>query len=224
MLVMQAANRASLPAAWASIPNVPSGVPSAADSTRGISWLDMSGNSNLREFRTIPEPESMYPDATALKSTRPPGSGDLEQTSPGRIYSGSGLVGLGHDFESVDRYAANDSLGTLARTPVREFQSTNPAIAGLLEILVRRNLSKGLQEGAQPKLGNGLQTLTPRIGSFHILPPWTRCSIAGPRSAHRPSLKRYDQCAEWTSVCFGLFDLSRNDTKNIANDAVPRTT
>jgi hypothetical protein len=40
---------------------------------------------------TTPEPESMHPETTALKSSRPRGSGDLEQISTAHTYSGSGL-------------------------------------------------------------------------------------------------------------------------------------
>jgi hypothetical protein len=50
----------------------------------------------------MPEPESMYPETTALKSLRSPGSGDLEQISIGPTYSGSGLISrLAH----LDRFA-----------------------------------------------------------------------------------------------------------------------
>ena len=40
------------------------------------------------------EPESMYPETTAFKSTRPSGSGDPEQNSTGHSYSGSALATL----------------------------------------------------------------------------------------------------------------------------------
>ena len=38
------------------------------------------------------EPELMYPETAAFKSTRPPGSGDLAQCSTGYSYSGFALT------------------------------------------------------------------------------------------------------------------------------------
>src|ERR1035438_1196579 len=39
----------------------------------------------------IAKPESAYPETTAFKSTRPSGSGDIEQNSTGHSYSGFAL-------------------------------------------------------------------------------------------------------------------------------------
>jgi transposase len=41
--------------------------------------------------RSIAKPESTYPETTAFKSTRPSGSGDIEQNSTGHSYSGFAL-------------------------------------------------------------------------------------------------------------------------------------
>src|ERR1035438_6977268 len=49
-------------------------------------------SSEIRAVCAIAKPESTYPETTAFKSTRPSGSGDIEQNSTGHSYSGFALM------------------------------------------------------------------------------------------------------------------------------------
>src|ERR1035441_7548814 len=51
-------------------------------------------SSEIRAVCAIAKPESTYPETTAFKSTRPSGSGDIEQNSTGHSYSGFALTNL----------------------------------------------------------------------------------------------------------------------------------
>ena len=45
-------------------------------------------------FAAIAEPESLYPESDALRSTPPSASGDPAQNSTGRSYYGFALMGM----------------------------------------------------------------------------------------------------------------------------------
>ena len=68
------------------------------------------------EILAIAEPESLYPETTTFKSTRPSGSGDPEQNSTGHSYSGSAIKCVDRQHDCLQRLDSDHRPPKMATT------------------------------------------------------------------------------------------------------------
>ena len=113
------------------------------------------------------KPELLYLEGTALKSTRPSGSGDLARTSPGHMNPGIALV-----FRPCDSVVAHEEVWARTSTP-------QPVGMPALEFCSHRS-------------GDGTSTVTKRFESIAHTDRVPQVSILRPGKAQIYPVKALD--------------------------------